>query len=1070
MRHYLFSFLALALTSACLLTSPREARAQTIVFFDDFNSPKCYGNCSVPNWTSTISTSQSPAKSFQRGPGGWSKSYNGSDYVTMGPTVHSYNNWYFSPAIQLTAGQKYAVAFYARHAQQVGGTDAFDIHFGSTASAGAMGTSASSVTLTGEYTRYSAVYTAAYTGTHYVGLHQVSDQYFDGFYMDDFRVVSLPPCSTVEFIAANPGIDQARLDWTLYPGELTQDYEVEYGPTGFAAGSGTTVSVTGALTTTLTGLTPGTAYEARVKTVCGGVGSQAVSAAFTTAFPASMPFVDNFDAPACGGLCDVPGWTSIPADPNLGFGRAAPNATDVAFDGTVHGQVTGRTGAHEVWAITPALDLVAGTTYRLKYRGVSHNAAGSPDRLDVYTGTNNLAEAMTTLVGTVTHHEDDVSPMEYREYTVDFVATGPAHIGLNIVGVGDFDSFFLDDFSVSDASCGPPTAVTAIPDVSTVALSWTSDVQSGSAAYQIEYGPKGFAVGSGTTVSGSGTSATVSGLATGTDYEFTVSTDCGGAFAPAQRLFARTSTPLPYATSLEVPRDENQAHIGWTLLGEEGEFTRYSPSARTGNNYFSINSMSSGEVFFVSPSLRTTPGQTYIIEAYIDRYDSHRNGVTRVEVVTGDGPAAAQLQTTHLVHDQDGRESNSPWKRLRVAFVAGQTASTYVAIKASIVSGNAGIRFDDFAVRELGPTATGAVATTSVGTCQTGTAPTTFAAQGMGFAPVNDAAGNLVAFVNANGNDLGAVTANAIDLGAVPTLPSGALALSRNVNLEAANGSGPYTANGGVKVAIPFTTAELAELSAAEGTTLTWSQVEITHYSDAAGATEDCDVSNNAVAGYSTLTVDEVLDYGPDAKLLVFQTTSFSEFGGAAAAPVPVTLTAFAASAKTRHNALAWTTAEELDFGYFAIERSADGVDFAEIARAAARGAGDYAFDDRDAAAVDAATVYYRLRAVDLDGSSERSRVVAVERGATAVATKVLRAYPNPAADVLAVEFVAGSAGETVLTVTDVAGREVLRHAQSVDTGLHTAVLDLSVLPKGAYQLRLTDASGATRVQPVMRQ
>ena len=122
-----------------------------------------------------------------------------------------------------------------------------------------------------------------------------------------------------------------------------------------------------------------------------------------------------------------------------------------------------------------------------------------------------------------------------------------------------------------------------------------------------------------------------------------------------------------------------------------------------------------------------------------------------------------------------------------------------------------------------------------------------------------------------------------------------------------------------------------------------------------------------------------------------------------------------------------------------------------------------------DADATSATATYYRLRVVDLDGSSDLSHVVTVERAGGPDATRARRAYPNPAAHVVAVELEA-TAGKAVLTVTDVTGRAVLRHAQSVDIGLRTAVLDLSVLPKGTYRLRLTDAGGATHVRAVMRQ
>ncbi|MCB9043346.1 MAG: fibronectin type III domain-containing protein [Chitinophagales bacterium] len=62
----------------------------------------------------------------------------------------------------------------------------------------------------------------------------------------------------------------ATLNWVAPALCTPTDYEVEYGPTGFTQGTGTVVAVSGATTTTISGLTPSTTYQFYVRSDCGG--------------------------------------------------------------------------------------------------------------------------------------------------------------------------------------------------------------------------------------------------------------------------------------------------------------------------------------------------------------------------------------------------------------------------------------------------------------------------------------------------------------------------------------------------------------------------------------------------------------------------------------------------------------------------------------------------------------------------------------------------------------------------------------------------------------------------------
>ena len=173
--------------------------------------------------------------------------------------------------------------------------------------------------------------------------------------------------------------------------------------------------------------------------------------------------------------------------------------------------------------------------------------------------------------------------------------------------------------------------------------------------------------------------------------------------------------------------------------------------------------------------------------------------------------------------------------------------------------------------------------------------------------------------------------------------------------------------------------------------------------------------------------------------------------------PLPVRLLSFTAQASGPAAVqLAWATASELGSAYFALERSPDGVAFAEIGRVAAAGTSTTAHTYTYLDAVlppGAGVLYYRLRQVDADGSVAYSPVRAV---APAGAGLVL--FPNPA--VSGAAQLLGVAPGTVVQVFDRLGRLVLSTAADA-TGLAQLLLPgqpatgLYVVRTGAQSLRL---------------
>ena len=162
--------------------------------------------------------------------------------------------------------------------------------------------------------------------------------------------------------------------------------------------------------------------------------------------------------------------------------------------------------------------------------------------------------------------------------------------------------------------------------------------------------------------------------------------------------------------------------------------------------------------------------------------------------------------------------------------------------------------------------------------------------------------------------------------------------------------------------------------------------------------------------------------------------------------PLPVELTAFMARAQGDAVALAWTTASEKNSASFEVERSLDGTRFERIGIVAAAGTSStvrsYALTD-DHPLIHPATLYYRLKQLDLDGTFRYSPVRKVVLKEAAAG---LSLYPNPAHGGAAT--LTGAVPGMVVQVLDALGRVV---AQATADAQGTARL---LLPSGMYVVR----------------
>jgi hypothetical protein len=222
-------------------------------------------------------------------------------------------------------------------------------------------------------------------------------------------------------------------------------------------------------------------------------------------------------------------------------------------------------------------------------------------------------------------------------------------------------------------------------------------------------------------------------------------------------------------------------------------------------------------------------------------------------------------------------------------------------------------------------------------------------------------------------------------------------------------------------------------------------------------------------------TVDESAHAGLH-RWRVEGTTGIREFTGsgalgstisltsASAAPLPVELTAFAASRAGSAVSCRWETASEKDSDYFVVERSADGTTYSAIAKVASATTSTtkLSYNYLDAQPL-ASTAYYRLRLVDQDGTESFSPV-AVLASISSDEPLTASVAPNPGSGLFELSTTTSSLVEA--NVYDLLGKHLCR---LLPTAAHTQRLpfNLTTYPVGVYVIRVQLANGATTVRVV---
>ncbi len=184
--------------------------------------------------------------------------------------------------------------------------------------------------------------------------------------------------------------------------------------------------------------------------------------------------------------------------------------------------------------------------------------------------------------------------------------------------------------------------------------------------------------------------------------------------------------------------------------------------------------------------------------------------------------------------------------------------------------------------------------------------------------------------------------------------------------------------------------------------------------------------------------------------------SSFNLFTfGSVSATLPLTLLHFDAKRKNAITEITWKTADEQHVSHFVVERSENGTDFYAIGKVNARNAGRTAHyslaDDKPVVSI----TYYRLKSIDLDGSSTLSHIVRVTE--TANGHQLL--VNNPVRDRIALTAKGNLSGDFDYSIYDMHGKVMQRGKVNLRTNTQVYISIPGSIPSGSYTINLHKSS-----------
>ena len=390
---------------------------------------------------------------------------------------------------------------------------------------------------------------SAYSGAisvRFIGVRGTS--FYGDMAIDDVSIADPAACAPVQNLSVvASATTSSSIDITWDAGDtLATTWDVTYGAPGFAAGTGTSLSVS-ATTASITGLSANTAYEFRVSELC--VGSSlysppAATGATTLCAPVAT-WTEDFDSYTTGS--SITKWGCFEKVGTTGFVYATTNSTAPSQPNYYY--QSGSSTSPVTVLLPPTTNQGAGT-HRLELTGRAGSSLGCQIALGVLSDPLD-ASTFVPLDSVVIPY---AATGTYNPIVLDVRPHNPANGAL---AIQSYSYWYSDDWSwVAIPQCETPLSVAnTAATASTLDFNWTHS--GGNAqSFNIEYGPSGFTQGTGTQ-DHHRCFVQLTGLAANTLYDVYVQADCsgsgiGGWSSPNATRTSCNTVAMPYLKASTV--------------------------------------------------------------------------------------------------------------------------------------------------------------------------------------------------------------------------------------------------------------------------------------------------------------------------------------------------------------------------------------------------------------------------------------------------------------------------------------------------------------------------------------
>ena len=391
---------------------------------------------------------------------------------------------------------------------------------------------------------------------------------YSAAYIDNLEVYPIPSCprpTNLVVDASTITTNSADISWVDSIGTM---WMVEYGPRGFARGTGS-VDIAYSTQHTLQGLDHSSFYDVYVSAVCSANDTSYSSfvASFSTLCGAidNFPFYEDFTGYQTGSSTSIPhfplcwkGGGYSTTYPYISSGTGIDGTTTI-YEYMYAYAATADRGTKYTYLALPAIDstMYQITDFMVSF-AVKASSVGSTYDSRLYVGVatdpNNPATfvAIDTIERTSTAWEY-VSELEFSSYA----GNGKYVVFWICPQSASYTSFYLDNIELDFIpTCRRPQDLHVTSATATsIELSWTE--RNAATNWTIEYGPAGFEHGTGTTVAANSNPFTVTGLTANTHYEFYVKSNCSATdesrytMQSVSAWTAQNPATVPYAYDFE---------------------------------------------------------------------------------------------------------------------------------------------------------------------------------------------------------------------------------------------------------------------------------------------------------------------------------------------------------------------------------------------------------------------------------------------------------------------------------------------------------------------------------------